>query len=433
MKSSKIDNFVLNEEGKPVLEGRFELTQNPLVDFNIIHTVGGSLLNRDDSNRQKTEIIGDVLRMRISSQCWKSVIRKHMEEDTVNTRRLTFLLRRELAHLNLSDKDFNKIDEFVVKKYLVDKMDEESDNSKKGKKKTKKTHRAHYVSMNEVAGIADFVEEHIEKILSGADISKEMAAKKLKTVLTEGLSVNKALFGCMATEPYIRTVNGAAQFLQSFSVDAYTNGTDYFVAQEDVKTGLDVVDWGNDAEAAIPGSMDLNSNTLYRHISLNIGLLIQNLSVGKDLRDEAVRNAIKEAAKQTIEKFATALVLLTPIAKQNSCETRTTPYAVFVNTIYPKGLEGAKTFETAFVEPVKYNGKESIEKTAADSLAREVVHDAETELDPREYIARYWVEKGMSREFPEKIGITTNMSYKAVIEQVKALVDEIEFVMVEGK
>ena len=423
MNGSTIDNYVLNEEGVPVKNGQFKLNKNPFVDFNIIHTVGGSLLNRDDSNRQKTVTIGGVPRMRISSQCWKRVIRKYMEEETVNTRRLTFLLRHELAHLNLTDKDFAKIDKFVVKKYLVDDMDEE--------KNSKKTKRAHYVSMREVAGIADFVEEHISEILAGEDISKAMAAKKIATVLTEGISVNKALFGCMATEAYIRSVNGAAQVLQSFSVDAYTNGSDYFVAQEDVKTGLDVVDWGNDTEAAIPGSMDLNSNTLYRHVTLNIGLLIQNLSVGKNLTDPAMCDAIKDAVKQTIEKFATALVLLTPSAKQNSCETRTTPYAVFVNTIYTKDTEGMKTYETAFVKPVVYNGVESIEKTAADCLAKEVAADAKTGLDPRKYIGRYWVEKGMDRSFPENFGITTDLTYKAVIEQVKAMVDEIEFVRVE--
>lgn len=423
MKNNVIDNFVLNEEGKPEKKGSFVLSRVPIVDFNILQTVGGSLLNRDDSNRQKTLTIGGVPRMRISSQCWKHVIRKYMDDETVNTRRLTFLLRKELAHLNLTDKDFDKIDKFVIKKYLNDDVDEE--------KKSKKTKRAHYVSMSEVAGIADFVEEHIAEILSGEDISKAMAAKKIATVLTAGLSINKALFGCMATEAYIRSVNGAAQVSQSFSVDAYMNGTDYFVAQEDVKTGLDVVDWGNDAEAAIPGSMDLNSNTLYRHISLNIGLLIRNLSVGKDMSDPAMCDAVKDAAKRTIEKFATALILLTPSAKQNSCETRTTPYTVFVNTIYSDGMEGAKTYETAFVKPVVYNGIDSIEKTAADYLAKEVTADAETGLDPREYIGRYWVEKGMIRSFPEKLGITTDLGYKAVVEQVKALVDEIEFVRVE--
>ena len=430
-----IENYVLNEQGTPEKKGEYELSLYPFVDFSIIQTVGASLLNRDNNGHQKTMIFGTTPRMRISSQCWKRVIRDHMDSGTVNTRRITYLLREELAHLNISAEDFEKIDAFILKEYLNDKCEEKetSKDDKKNMPRNRKTKRAHYVSSNEIARIADFIEGHLDGILTGEDLTKEVEEAKLTTVLTGGLSVNKSLFGCMATEPYIRTVNGATNFSQSFSVDSLRNGLDYFVAREDVKTGLDTVEWGNDAEAAIPGTMELNSNTLYRHITLNIGLLLQNLAVGKDLSNPDDCEIIKMEAKDVVEKFAKSLVMLTPTAKQHSCETNTSPYMVFTNMMYSDGMCGMKTYESAFTVPSAFTGSDPVEKVAADKLAREVVCDAETQFDTRKYVARYWIEKGVHRSFPECVGIETNVGYLTVIEKMKAMIDEVEFVIVEGK
>lgn len=426
MKRQAITNFV-NENGKVKVEGKYALSKEAVIEFNTITMVEASLLNRDDTNHQKTINIGGVDRMRISSQCIKRPIRKSIAGDAENTRRITYLVREKIGVDTFSEDEWDKVDAFVFG--FIETKEKED-----GKKASKscKTKGAHYISNEELNAICSFICEHKDEILNDEkkkEFSKEVENFKVALVMSTPMSSEVALCGRMETSGFVHETQSALYITHQFSVDAFHNESDFFVANEDVKV-MDVEDkrWGNNQESAIPGDSDINSNTLYGWAAIDVTTLISNLCVGRDISNPDVQQFVIDEAKRMVREFAFSFVNVRPAAKQVSCATFTRPELAYV-TVGDKRKVSKHTYGNIYNKPVEPDYNEGVAKKAVTMLAEHISND---KFGENEYEERFWVENGEKRNFSEDLRINEDASYKLAVDKIEEIVGSIKFERVEN-
>lgn len=426
-----IDNYVKNNDENIILEGRYELSMRPRIEFNTLTTVEASLLNRDNTNQQKTIIVGGVPRMRLSSQCIKRPISRAITDDAFNTRRVTYKIREILGTNFLNcDDEWDKVDAFVIR--LVEGTSSDAgakqEKGKKGEKKgTKKTNNAHLLSMREINTICNFIEAHKTDIIAGKVKSEEEEKLKTELVIATPMSSRVALCGRMETSGVTHETDSAVKLAHQFSVDAYNFENDYFVASEDIKiSDISEKRWGTNAEAAIPGDTDINSNTLYGYSCLDVGILVDNLAIGNDISNMDVQKAIKEEAKRLVKEWSWGFVEIRPEAKQASAATYTRPTLAYI-TIGDRVCN--ISYGDIYCKVVANTASKSVMDVAIERFRNALETD---EFNRNEYIGRYWVERTdcKKEDFSEELNITTNMSYKDVVNRICSVIDTIEFVKI---
>lgn len=426
MRKQVITNFV-SKDGKVKACGEYCLSKEAVVEFNTITMVEGSLLNRDDTNHQKTINIGGVDRMRISSQCIKRPIRKSIAGEAGNTRRITYLVRKAIGFDTFSEEEWDLVDNFV--------FDFVGDKEKDGNKKAYKTKGAHYISSEELSAICSFILEHKEDILHPSKESKASFAKAIasfKTALVMGTPMNSevALCGRMETAGFVHEVESALYINHQFSVDAFQNESDFFVASEDAKV-MDTEDkrWGTNQESAIPGESDINSNTLYGWAAIDVTTLIANLSIGRDISNPDVQQFVLGEARRMVRDFAMAYVNIRPTAKQASCATFTRPELAYL-TIGDRNEVAKRTYGNVYNKPVEPSYNDGVAKVAVDRLAKYISSD---KFGSDNYEGRYWVENNEARNFPQELGIEEGLGYKEVVEKIDEVLASIKFFEVDAE
>ena len=112
----------------------------------------------------------------------------------------------------------------------------------------------------------------------------------------DGLDI--ALFGRMVAMDASVNVNAAAAFSHAISTHKSTNEVEFFTALDDYNPDKD------DAGSAHMGTLEYNSATYYRYISLDLGQLWDNLG-GEDI-------------EKSVAAFINALYIAVPAARQNT-------------------------------------------------------------------------------------------------------------------
>lgn len=153
-------------------------------------------------------------------------------------------------------------------------------------------------------------------------------------------SLDLALFGRMVADNPELNVDASAQVAHALSTHEIVPEYDYFTALDDLQPE-------DNAGAAMLGSLEFNSSTLYRYANININELAYNLD-----QDSAITGAVS---------FVKEFLLTMPTGKQNTFANKTLPSYVMVNlrTDTPVNLV------SAFEEPVKSKDgyvKKSIQK-----------------------------------------------------------------------
>ncbi len=141
-------------------------------------------------------------------------------------------------------------------------------------------------------------------------------------------SLDLALFGRMVADNPELNVDASAQVAHALSTHEIVPEYDYFTALDDLQPE-------DNAGAAMLGSLEFNSSTLYRYANININELAYNLD-----QDSAITGAVS---------FVKEFLLTMPTGKQNTFANKTLPSYVMVNlrTDTPVNLV------SAFEEPVK--------------------------------------------------------------------------------
>ncbi len=323
-------------------------TTNPLknlhIEFHILQSFPVTCLNRDDVGAPKTAIVGGVQRARVSSQAWKRPVRMAMHELGVTHGTRTKLISKLIADacekIGATPEDAkacgDRIEGAFIKKKEQKKM-------KKGKEDVaeidveetaaesaaEKTDTLLFLSPNEVAILAKaFAEKGFNpnEIITQKDQKKQ--AKQIADLIgnvSEAIdAVDIALFGRMVAQAADMNVEAAASFSHAISTHKASNEVEFFTALDDQAT---------EPGSAHMGSLEFNSATYYRYVSLDLGQLCQTLA-GQNLPD-------------AVENFTKALFVAVPTARQ-ATQSGASPWD-FAKVLVRKGQRLQVPFET----PVK--------------------------------------------------------------------------------
>ncbi|WP_407887803.1 type I-E CRISPR-associated protein Cas7/Cse4/CasC [Levilactobacillus sp. N40-8-2] len=268
------------------------MTNNLYVDLSVLQTVPSSNINRDDTGAPKTALYGGVARARVSSQSWKKAVRDVFKQDNISagtrTKTAATLLAKELQV-----RDSSLDDDAAMAKA--------SDIFAAAGIKLNKDH--------ETGALLLVSRGQISKLAQYALDNETLDKKEVKKVLKGDQSLDLALFGRMVADNPELNVDASAQVAHAVSTHEVVPEYDYFTAlddeQKDDTTG-----------AAMLGTIDFNSATLYRYANLNMNELVHNLN-GTD--------AIKGAAD-----FIKDFLLSMPTGKQNTFANKTLPNYVMV-------------------------------------------------------------------------------------------------------
>lgn len=277
------------------------------VEFHILQSFPVSCLNRDDLGSPKSAMIGGVPRARVSSQCWKRAVRLAMHELGIQTAQRTKYVVRTIAEkcekLGATAEQAIQCGEWTAKAF--------SSSIKDGKSAT-----LFFISDSEAAGVAAFFHqrsfecpniesegENEKKTKRGKgkndsivkNFYKEIhaACKNAINPARDGLDI--ALFGRMVADATDLNVEAAASFAHAISTHRVDPEIDFFTAVDDCKAE-------GESGSAHMGSLEFNSATYYRYVSLDLGQLAETL------KSDDITSAV--------EAFAKALFLAVPAARQ---------------------------------------------------------------------------------------------------------------------
>jgi len=276
------------------------------IEYHILQSFPVTCLNRDDVGAPKTAIVGGVTRARVSSQCWKRQVRLAMADLGVKLGTRT----KKVADL--------------ISKACIDSGADETSALACGKKIAKffSDDTLLFISESEAEAFA----EHAKENEFDADKLKEKpltkVAKKATNQALDALDI--ALFGRMVAKAADLNIEASASFSHAISTHKISNEVEFFTALDDIQ---------DEPGSAHMGSLEFNSATYYRYISLDLGQLSETLGEA-DL-------------KQAISVFTKALYIAIPNARQTT-QSGASPWE-FAKVLVRKGQRLQVPFET----PVK--------------------------------------------------------------------------------
>lgn len=299
------------------------------LDAHVLQTVPPSCVNRDDTGSPKTAIYGGTVRSRVSSQAWKSAMRKIFREEIFSPDKLG---SRTMRIVEMVEQEIRKIDSTVdAREMAIDIISRIT--NKKGEliialDDKNKSKVLMFISRAQAVALAQLAfdeRRHItrEDFKSGeTDDSPEEKERKQKIkaafeafhkdckgALYTRNSIDIALFGRMVASDPILSCDAAAQVAHSISTHTIQNEYDYFTAVDDLSPD-------DDAGAGHLGTVEFNSSTLYRYATVNLVELAS--AIGKTDTPEIARG------------FVEAFIRSMPTGKQNTFANRTLPDMVYV-------------------------------------------------------------------------------------------------------
>ncbi len=380
------------------------------LELHILQSVPVACLNRDDLNSPKTAIFGGVQRARVSSQCWKSAIRKEageIQKKYFGGKRTKLVAKELKDRLKGLPSEVAEALSMATSHYLG-KLDS------KNPDKVKTLMFFSPQEYDKVAAIlSDLGDEDKKKIAdaySGMDISsldvedetededngeatKEEAAKKTKAkkrdekkVTAKGFMkiasgvlkqpIGKAfkgknavavkdaadifLFGRMVANDHTLTVEGAAMFSHALSTHKVDNEIDFFAAVDDLQPK-------EESGAGMTGTLEFNSATYYRFAALNLDMLADEDHLGA--KNEAKEGVVAvEERKEIVKAFIKATLMAVPVARKNSMNGNTLPGFV-LGVVREKGHP--IQLVNAFENPVKRSGGKGVFEISREKLLAE--------------------------------------------------------------
>lgn len=179
-----------------------------------------------------------------------------------------------------------------------------------------------FISETEARAFAEYARE---KEFDASKLKDKELAKVAKKALNPAVdALDIALFGRMVAKAPDMNVEAAASFSHAISTHKVSNEVEFFTALDDLQT---------DPGSAHMGSLEFNSATYYRYISLDLGQLAQTLD--------------EEALPEAVEAFTKALFVAVPNARQTT-QSGASPWE-FARVLIRRGQRLQAPFET----PVK--------------------------------------------------------------------------------
>ncbi len=304
---------------------------NSRLEFHIIQSFPVSCLNRDDVGAPKSAIIGGVERARVSSQCWKRAVRMELHNLGVKIANRTKLVTKCIA------------DECIALGATPEQASACGGAAAAALTKTVKNGKSDtlfFLSDSEAKALAQaFCDNNFTPELK--DLTK--LCKKALNPAHDGLDI--ALFGRMVANAPEMNVEAAASFAHAISTHKVASEVDFFTALDDCEQGME-----EESGAGHMGSLEFNSATYYRYISLDLGQLAETM------KSEEIQSAV--------DAFVKALFLAVPAARQATM-TAATPWDYALIT-----LRHGQNIQISFNDPVKLNSKTDLVTASCEELKK---------------------------------------------------------------
>jgi CRISPR system Cascade subunit CasC len=278
--------------------------RNIRIEYHILQSFPVTCLNRDDVGAPKTAIIGGNTRARVSSQCWKRQVRVAMQDFDIKlgirTKKIGEFVTKACVERGASTEQGAECGQVISDAFSKDTL--------------------FFFSDSEAQAFADYAQE---KSFLGSKLNdKELhkVAKKTLNPTLDGLDI--ALFGRMVAQAAELNIEAAASFSHAISTHKVSNEVEFFTALDDLS---------EEQGSAHMGSLEFNSATYYRYISLDLGQLWATIG--------------SENLKNAVEAFTKALFVAVPIARQTT-QSGASPWE-FAKIFVRKGQRLQVPFETA--------------------------------------------------------------------------------------
>ena len=278
--------------------------KNVRIEFHILQSFPVTCLNRDDVGAPKTAIVGGVQRARVSSQAWKRPVRMAMHDFGaklgMRTKHVASTIAQACTALGANDEQATACGEMIATYLSKDTL--------------------LFFTMTEARAFAEYAKEQDFDAKKLKDRDAHRVAKKTLNPAVDGIDI--ALFGRMVAQAADLNVEAAASFSHAISTHKVSNEVEFFTALDDLAT---------EPGSAHMGSLEFNSATYYRYVSLDLGQLCQTLA-GQNL-------------PEAVENFTKALFVAVPTARQTT-QSGASPWE-FAKVLVRKGQRLQVPFETA--------------------------------------------------------------------------------------
>ncbi|MFP2516441.1 type I-E CRISPR-associated protein Cas7/Cse4/CasC [Buttiauxella agrestis] len=295
------------------------------IQLHILTAYAPSNLNRDDTGRPKTAIMGGVERLRVSSQSLKRAWRtSDVFEDALSghigtrTRRLGPQIYQQLLEKGIAEKKAIAITEKIAGQF--------------GKLKTDKGARTE--SNLEIEQLVHVSPEELQQIQKLLEVliaeDREPIDDELKLLRANAQAVDIALFGRMLASHPEFNVEAACQVAHALGTSAVTVEEDFFTAVDDLNRK-------EDSGSAHMGEQGFASALFYSYICISRDLLLENLKGNEEL------------VQRTLKALTETALTVSPGGKQNSFASRA--WASYV--MAEKGTQQPRALSVAFFTPVR--------------------------------------------------------------------------------
>ncbi|MFC0224927.1 type I-E CRISPR-associated protein Cas7/Cse4/CasC [Serratia aquatilis] len=298
------------------------------IQFHLLTAYAPANLNRDDTGRPKTAIMGGIERLRVSSQSLKRAWRiseKFGEALSGNIGVRTRRLGRDI-YQKLLDKGVTEKSALATAAKIAEQF---------GKLKNDKGAKGDLVNLDieQLVHISPDEQQQIDQLLAllAEQGGREPQDDELKLLRAQAGGVDIALFGRMLASAPGFNVEAACQVAHAIGVSAVTIEEDFFTAVDDLNRKEE------DAGSAHMGEQGFASALFYSYICISRDLLLKNL------------NGDEELVKRTLRALAETVVTVSPTGKQNSFATRA--YASYV--LAEIGEQQPRSLAVAFFNPVR--------------------------------------------------------------------------------
>lgn len=311
------------------------------IQLHILTSYPPSNLNRDDTGRPKTAVVGDCTRLRISSQSLKRAWRtSDIFESSLKghigtrTKEMGISVYQSLNTQGISEKNAREWAKSIASQFGKLKSDKKTENNED-------LHVEQLVHFNpeEEQAIANLV----TKLVATETAPTE---DDLKLLRKQHTAVDIAMFGRMLASTPAFNTEAAVQVAHAITVHKAAVEDDYFIAVDDLNNGE------ADRGAAHIGEAGFGAGVFYLYLCINYELLQQNL--GGDVA----------LTQQALNALLNAVTKVSPTGKQNSFASRA--YAGFV--LAEKGDQQPRTLAQAFLKPVTAGKDQGILVRAIDAL-----------------------------------------------------------------
>jgi CRISPR system Cascade subunit CasC len=310
------------------------------VQLHLLTSYPPSNLNRDDTGRPKTALVGDANRLRISSQSQKRAWRTSDAFEAALAGHLgtrTKLKGKEvfaaLKAGDISEKDARDWAKEIAKQFGKLKSEKKTENDAD----LEIEQLAHF-SPEEKDAIDALVKILIER-------KKGPLEEELKLLRHPSRAVDIAMFGRMLADAAEFNVEAAVQVAHAITVHKAAVEDDYFSAVDDLNKR-------EQTGASHIGERGYGAGLFYLYIAIDRELLQKNLGGDQVLCGKALQALINAVTK------------VSPTGMQNSFASRA--YASYV--LAEKGDQQPRSLAQAYLKPVKPYGDDDIFQKSVSAI-----------------------------------------------------------------